>query len=129
MKLYDKHKHSLKLLMIIFGTQIILGISGLIKNYTDFFSYFIILISLFGIGISLFRLKFPYLEIDQLEVIKYGLLKKRMKLSEIISIENRENTMIIRSEASKIKIKRDLFDVLEIRKFEEFVRNEIEGSV
>ena len=62
-------------------------------------------------------------------IIKYGLFKKRMKLSEIISIENRENTLFIRSEASKIKIKRDLFDVLEIRKFEEFIRNEIKGSV
>lgn len=129
MKLYDKHKHSLKLLMIIFGTKMIFGISGLIKNHPDFFSYFIILISLFGIGLSISKLKFPYLEIDQLEIIKYGLFKKRMKLAEIISIENRENTLIIRSEASKIKIKRDLFDVLEIRKFEEFIINEIECRV
>ena len=125
MKIYDKHSH--KLMMIVFGSQIILGVSGLIKNHPDFFSYFLILLSLLGIGFALYKKKFPYVEIENGEVIMYGLIKKKLKLNEIISMEKIDNILYLKSSDSKLKIRRAMLDTLEVRKFEDFIKNEISG--
>ncbi|MCH7396984.1 hypothetical protein MM236_03250 [Belliella sp. DSM 107340] len=125
MKIYDKHSH--KLMMIVFGSQIFLGVSGLIKNHPDFFSYFLILLSLLGIGFTLYKKKFPYVEIENGEVIMYGLIKKKLKLNEIISMEKIDNILYLKSSDSKLKIRRTMLDTLEVRKFEDFIKNEISG--
>lgn len=124
MKIYDKQSH--KLLIIVFGLQIILGILGLVSDYTNIFPSIQISLGLVGILAALYFKKYPYVEIANGEIIKQALFKnKRVKVADIKSFDKVENTLIIKSENTRIKIPRGSLDVLEIRKFEEYIRSEM----
>lgn len=124
MKLYDKHSH--KLLIIVSGLQIILGVLGLVRDYTNIFPSIQISLGLIGIVAALYFKKYPYVEIANGEIIKQALFKnKRVKIADIKSFDKVENTLIIKSENTRIKIPRGMLDVLEIRNFEEYIRSEM----
>ena len=124
MKIYDKQSH--KLLIIVFGLQIILGVLGLVRDYTNIFPSIQISLGLVGILAALYFKKYPYVEIANGEIIKQALFKnKRVKIADIKSFDKVENTLIIKSENTRIKIPRGSLDVLEIRKFEEYIRSEM----
>lgn len=124
MKIYDKQSH--KLLIIVFGLQIILGVLGLVRDYTNIFPSIQISLGLIGIVGALYFKKYPYVEIANGEIIKQALFKnKRVKIADIKSFDKVENTLIIKSENTRIKIPRGSLDVLEIRKFEEYIRSEM----
>jgi len=124
MKIYDKQSH--KLLIIVFGLQIILGVLGLVRDYTNIFPTIQISLGLIGIVGALYFKKYPYVEIANGEIIKQALFKnKRVKIADIKSFDKVENTLIIKSENTRIKIPRGSLDVFEIRKFEEYIRSEM----
>ncbi len=124
MKLYDKHSY--KILIIVFGLQIILGVLGLVDDYTNIYPAIQVSLGLIGIVAVLYFKKHPYVEIANGEIIKQALFKnKRVKIADIKSFDKVENTLIIKSENTQIKIPRGMLDVLEIRKFEEYIRSEI----
>ncbi|SIS74053.1 hypothetical protein [Belliella pelovolcani] len=124
MKIYDRQSH--KTSIFIFGLQIILGVFGLVNDITNLFSYVLIFLSLIGILAALYFKKFPYIEIADGEIIKQALFKnKSVKIADIKSFEKIENKLIIKTENKQIKISRDIVDVLEIRKFEEYIKNKI----
>lgn len=124
MKIYDKHFFTTY--MTIFGLQILVGVFGLVRDYMNTYPYILISLGLIGIVGALYFKKYPYVEIANGEIIKQALFKnKRVKIADIKSFDKVENTLIIKSENTRIKIPRGSLDVLEISEFEEYVRGKI----
>ncbi|MFD2035920.1 hypothetical protein ACFSKL_14040 [Belliella marina] len=123
MKIYDKHSY--KFLIFFSALQVVFGLIGLFTDYPKFTAYPQILIGLAGILAGFYSIKIPYVEIVGRTIVKHSLFKKKMDMDEVQTIEKIDNVLILKSEKSKIKIRRAMLDVLEIREFEEFVRNAI----
>ncbi|MCH7415095.1 hypothetical protein MM213_16455 [Belliella sp. R4-6] len=125
MKIYDKYSY--KVLIFFSALQVVFGLIGLFTDYPKFTAFPQIIIGLAGIAAGLYSIKIPYVEIVGKTIIKHSLFKKKMDMDEVQTIEKIDNVLILKSEKSKIKLRRTMLDTLEVRKFEDFIKNEISG--
>ncbi len=122
MKIRFKKKR-LKYNLILGTFWLILGVSGVIFDVTNFFVYGYLLVGILQLGTYFYENKNQYLTIENGVISKNNLIAKKINLNEIVGIKKFAGDYILKTNSSELRINTEFIDENSLKELNTFLEN------
>ncbi len=113
----------LKYNLILGILWLVLGISGVILDTTNFFVYGYLLVGILQLGTYFYENKNQYLTIENGVISKNNLIAKKINLNDIVGFKKFAGDYILKTDSSELKINTEFIDENSLKELNTFLES------